>query len=141
MTDDAEAAKPKPVHWIASSRKDLRQFPKRVRSTFGQALFDAQTGQKHPGAKPLKGFGGAGVLEVVEDDSGSTYRAVYTVRFAGIIYVLHAIQKKSKTGRKTPVAVLDTVRARLKEAGKHYAQWAEQHKPAGAEPRSEADPR
>src|SRR6266851_2510603 len=100
--DDVEPAKPKPVHWVASSRKDLRKFPKRVRTTFGQALFDAQTGKKHPGAKPLKGFGGAGVLELVEDESGSTYRAVYTVKFAGIVYVLHAFQKKSKAASKTP---------------------------------------
>jgi phage-related protein len=131
MTDNVEGAKPKPVHWIASSRKDLRKFPKPVRTTVGQALFDAQTGKKHPDAKPLKGFGGAGVLEVIEDDSGSTYRAVYTVKFAGVVYVLHAFQKKSKAGIKTPAEEIEKVRARLKEAGKHYAEWVEQEKQEG----------
>ena len=93
--DHTEHRRPKPVFWIASSRKDLRRFPKGVRQTFGQALFDAQTGGKHADAKPLKGFHGAGVLEVIEDADGSTYRAVYTVKFAGAVYVLHAFQKKS----------------------------------------------
>ena len=80
---DTEPRRPKPVFWIASSRKDLKKFPKGVRQTVGQALFDAQTGGKHPDAKPLRGFGGAGVLEVVENDDGNAYRAVYTVKFAG----------------------------------------------------------
>src|SRR5262245_37930966 len=93
---ESEPDTPKPVFWIASSRKELRDFPKRVRRTFGQAIFDAQTGSKHPDAKPMKGFGGAGVLEVVEDEDGNTYRAVYTVKFAGVVYVLHAYQMKSK---------------------------------------------
>ena len=126
MPDDSERAKPKPVHWIASSRKDLRKFPKGVRLTFGQALYDAQTGGKHPAAKPLKGFGGGGVLEVVEDDAGNTYRAVYTVKFAGVVYVLHAFQKKSKAGTKTPAGDIAKVRTRLEEAQKHYARWAEE---------------
>jgi phage-related protein len=117
---------PKPVFWVASSRRDLRKFPKRVRSTFGQALYDAQTGGKHPDAKPLKGFGGAGVLEVVEDDDGKTYRAVYTVMFAGVVYVLHAFQKKSRSGIKTPAEEIDKVRTRLKEAEEHHAEWVEQ---------------
>ncbi len=114
---------PKPVFWVASSRRDLKQFPKGVRQTFGQALFDAQTGGKHPDAKSLKGFGGASVLEVVEDDDGSTYRAVYTVRFAGAVYVLHAFQKKSKAGAKTPAQDIQKVKARLREAAEHHAQW------------------
>jgi phage-related protein len=122
--DDAESRRPKPVFWVASSRKDLRKFPKGVRRTVGQALFDAQTGGKHPDAKPLKGFHGTGVLEVVEDDDGSTYRAVYTVKFAGIVYVLHAFQKKSKRGSKTPAAEIEKVKARLKEAEKHHAEWS-----------------
>jgi phage-related protein len=129
--DDPEPAEPKPVFWVASSRKDLRAFPKAVRTTFGQALYDAQTGGKHPGAKPLKGFGGAGVLEVVEDDDGNTYRAVYTVRFVGVVYVLHAFQKKSKAGIKTPAGDIDKVRARLREAEKHYAEWSEQQSQKG----------
>ncbi len=114
------------MFWVASSRKDARRFPKAVRQTVGQALFDAQTGGKHPNAKPLKGFKGAGVLEVVEDDDGSTYRAVYTVKFAGFVYVLHAFQKKSKAGRKTPAEELDVVKSRLREAEKHHAEWREQ---------------
>ncbi len=125
---DPESQKPKPVFWIASSRKDLKKFPRGVRHTIGQALFDAQTGGKHPDAKPLKGFKGAGVLEVVEDDDGSTYRAIYTVRFARVVYVLHAFQKKSKSGIKTPTEEIDKVKSRLKEAEKDYADWIEQQK-------------
>jgi phage-related protein len=116
----------KPVHWIGSSRHDLKEFPESVRRVFGQALFDAQHGRKHPDAKPLKGFGGAGVLEVVEDDNGNTYRAVYTVKFAGIVYVLHAFQKKSKAGTKTPPQEIAKIRSRLKDAEKLYAEWKEQ---------------
>jgi phage-related protein len=125
-TQDAEPRRPKPVFWVASSRKDLRKFPRRVRQTFGQALFDAQTGGKHPDTKPLKGFKGAGVLEVVEDDDGSTYRAVYTVKFAGVVYVLHAFQKKSKSGIKTPPEEIEKVKRRLKEAERDYAEWSGQ---------------
>jgi phage-related protein len=121
--DDSYQYRPKPVFWIASSRKNLKKFPKSVRQTFGQALFDAQTGEKHPDAKPLKGFGGAGVLEVVEDDDGSTFRAVYTVKFAGVVYVLHAFQKKSRKGSKTPAEEIEKVKARLKEAEEHHARW------------------
>ncbi len=126
--DDTEQRRPKPVLWVASNREDLQKFPKGVRQTVGQALFDAQTGGKHPDAKPLKGFHGAGVLQVVEDDDGSTYRAVYTVKFAGTVYVLHAFQKKSKSGRKTPAAEIEKVKDRLKEAEKHHAEWAAKQK-------------
>src|SRR5690349_12505249 len=121
--DEAEPRSPKPVFWVASSRKDLKKFPKGVRQVVGQALFEAQTGGKHPDAKPLKGFGGSGVLEVVEDDDGKTYRAVYTVKFAGAVYVLHAFQKKSKEGGKTPPQEIEKIKARLKEAAKHHAGW------------------
>lgn len=123
--DDTQQRPPKPVFWMASSRKDLKKFPKGVRQTFGQALFDAQTGGKHPHAKPLKGFQGAGVLEVVEDDDGNTYRAVYTVKFAGAVYVLHAFQKRSKSGIRTPAAEIEKVKARLQEAWKHHAEWTQ----------------
>lgn len=122
---------PKPVEWMGTSLRDLRRFPKGVRTVFGQALFDAQTGLKHPAAKPLKGFGGAGVLEVVEDESGNTYRAVYTVKFAGIVYVLHAFQKKSKSGIKTPSEEIEKVRRRLKDAEQHYAEWKEKNSRQG----------
>jgi phage-related protein len=131
MEPDDETDPPKPVFWEGSSRKDLRRFPKAVRLVVGQALFDAQTGKKHPDAKPLKGFGGAGVLEVVEDDDGNTYRAVYTVKFAGVVYVLHAFQKKSKRGSKTPVREIEKVRNRLKEAEKHHAEWVKEQERKG----------
>lgn len=126
--DDPEHRPEKPVFWVASSRKGLRKFPKEVRLTFGQALSDAQTDGKHPSAKPLRRLGGAGVLEVVEDDRGNTYRVVYAVKFAGAVYVLHAFPKKSKAGTKTPAEEIEKVRVRLKEAAKHHAEWAEQQK-------------
>jgi phage-related protein len=128
QTDEAEPSRPKPVFWVASSKKDLRRFPKSVRQTIGQALFDAQTGGKHPDAWPPKGFSGAGVLEVVDDDDGNTYRAVYTVRFAGVVYVLHAFQKKSKTGIRTPAEEIRKVKTRLKDAEKDYAKWLDEQK-------------
>lgn len=112
----------KPVQWVGSSLSDVREFPKSVRVTIGQALFDAQSGGKHPAAKPLKGFGGAGVVEIVEDDDGSTYRAVYTVKYAGVVYVLHAFQKKSKTGSRTPPGELATIHRRIRAAQEHYGQ-------------------
>ena len=91
----------KPFRWIAGSRDDLRDFPEEVRLV-GGALWEAQKGRKAPWAKPLKGYGGTGVVEIVDDHDGDTYRAVYTVRFAGFVYVLHAFQKKSKSGIATP---------------------------------------
>ena len=88
----------------------------------GYALYQAQIGKKHPNAKPLKGFGGAGVLEIVTDHVGDTFRAVYTVKFACAIYVLHAFQKKSKSGIKTPTEELELVKQRLKSAESDYKQ-------------------
>jgi phage-related protein len=113
----------KPLLWVGSSKKDLRDFPQEARRTMGFALFQAQAGGKHVDAKPLKGFGGAGVLEVVADDQGSAFRAAYSVKFAGAVYVLHAFQKKSKKGVKTPKAELDLIRRRLKSAEEHYEEW------------------
>ena len=86
----------KPLVWIASSKRDLKTFPEAVKDVVGYALYLAQIGRKHEAAKPLRGFGSAGVLEVVEDNVGGTYRGVYTVRFAGVVYVLHCFQKKSQ---------------------------------------------
>ena len=106
----------KPVSWIGSSYKDFRAFPDGVQDVMGYALYQAQVGSKHGNAKPLKGFGGAGVLEVVTDHVGDTFRAVYTVRFAATIYVLHAFQKKSKAGIRTPAEELELIRRRLKAA-------------------------
>ena len=108
------ATRSKPLLWVGSVRADLRAFPTKVRRNIGYALYFAQWGDKHPSAKPLKGFGGAGVLEIIEDHDGNTYRAVYTVRFARAIYVVHAFQKKSKTGIATPKSVIDLIRSRLK---------------------------
>lgn len=110
----------KPVYWVGSSRDDVRGFPDEVRREVGFALHFAQRGEKHPSAKPLKGFKGAGVLEVVEDRQGDTYRAVYTVRFANAVYVLHAFKKKSKTGIKTPRHEIDLIESRLKKAKVDY---------------------
>ena len=113
-------APPKPVRWVGSSKDDLSGFPEEVRRRVGGALWDAQRGLKAPYAKPLRGFGGAGVLEIVDDYDGDTYRAVYTVRFAGVVYVLHAFQKKSKSGKATPKAELDLIKQRLRRATEDY---------------------
>lgn len=106
----------KPLNWIASAKKDLLAMPVDVVDVMGFALHLAQTGEKHPQAKVLKGFGSAGVLEVVEDDDGNTYRAVYTVRFTNVVYVLHCFQKKSHKGIATPKMDIDLIHARLKLA-------------------------
>jgi phage-related protein len=106
----------KPLEWIASSYKDLMALPVDVRRLFGFALSLAQMGDKSDSAKVLQGFGGAGVLEVVECDVGGTYRAVYTVKFPEAVFVLHCFQKKSKRGIATPKEDMDIIRARLKVA-------------------------
>ncbi len=113
--------KPKALVWVGGSRRDMRAMPKEIRRSFGLTLYAVQTGETPPGAKVLRGFGGAGVLELIEDDAGGTYRAVYTVRFATAIYVLHVFQKKSKRGRETPQRDIDLVRERLKRAGELHA--------------------
>ena len=112
----------RPLYWMGSSRDDVREFPVDVRQAVGFALWQAQLGRKHRDAKVLKGFGGAGVLELVKDHDGNTFRAVYTVRFAGAVYVLHAFQKKSKTGIKTPKDETELIRRRLKAAEKNHEQ-------------------
>ena len=101
----------KKVVWLGSSRKNLRAFPAPVRDHIGYALYMAQCGSKHPDAKPLSGFGGAGVLEVVSDYRGDTFRAVYTLRFADTLFVLHAFQKKSQRASRRD---LDLARHRLR---------------------------
>jgi phage-related protein len=112
--------RPKRLEWIGTSRKDMQDLPLPIRRAFGYALYAAQLGEKPPDTKPLKGFGGAGVLEVIEGHRSDTYRAVYTVRFAGIICVLHAFQKKSKHGIETPKGELDLIKKRLREAEDIY---------------------
>src|ERR1700722_11695077 len=112
----------KPLEFVGSSKDDLSGFPLEVKRGVGFALRAAQKGGKHPDAKPLTGFAGAGVLEVVSDFDGDTFRAVYTVKFKGAIYVLHAFQKKSKTGIRTPQAEIDRIKSRLKRATELYAE-------------------
>jgi phage-related protein len=111
-----EEASFKPVIWVGSSRKDLREFPEPVQDRMGYALYVAQRGGKHRDAKALRGFGGAGVVEVIQDYGGDTFRAVYTLRYAGAVYVLHAFQKKSKSGRETPRREMESIQQRLREA-------------------------
>jgi phage-related protein len=101
---------------LGSSRKDLREFPDDAKSELGYALFVAQCGGRHRKAKPLSGFGGAGVVEIVVDHRGGAFRTVYAVRFASAIYVLHAFQKKSKRGAATPQSDIRMVEQRLREA-------------------------
>ena len=114
----------KPVAWIGSSKRDLKRFPDDVQHVFGFAILEAQRGKKHPTAKPLRGYGGASVLEAVEDHDGSTYRAVYTVNFKRVVYVLHMFQKKSVKGVKTPKHEIELIDARLKVAASHYKEWS-----------------
>jgi phage-related protein len=120
VTDGTAA---KPIRWIGSSRDDVRGFPEPVRLRVGGALWEAQIGRKVAWAKPLKGFGGAGVLEIVDDHDGDTYRAVYTVRFAGVVYVLHAFQKKSKRGIATPQHEIALIQQRLRRAEEDFSAW------------------
>lgn len=118
-------AQGKPLFWVGPSLDDLREFPEGVRRVMGFALRRAQDGGKHISAKPLRGFGGSGVLEIVEEDDGSAYRAVYTVKFAGAVYVLHAFQKKSTKGVATPKREIDLIGERLRRAEEHYSGWHE----------------
>ncbi|TCL04549.1 type II toxin-antitoxin system RelE/ParE family toxin [Sodalis ligni] len=109
----------KPLFWLGSTKKDLTSLPDDVQDVFEFALHLAQAGGKHPDAKAMKGFGGGGVIEVVEDYSTNTYRAVYTVKFSDAVYVLHVFQKKSTSGIATPKPDMDKINERLKQAEKH----------------------
>ena len=111
----------KPLVWVRSSKEDLKEFPETAQSHIGFALQMAQRGGKHSGAKPMRGFGGASIIEIVEDYGGDTYRVVYTVKFEVAIYVLHAFKKKSKTGTATPKHELSLIGERLKHAQKLHA--------------------
>lgn len=113
MADDAPV---KPVIWVGASLKDLREFPAPVQDHMGYALYVAQRGGKHQDAKVLSGFGGAGVLEVIKDYRGDTFRAVYTLKYAGTVFVLHAFQKKSRSGGQTPRGDIALIKQRLREA-------------------------
>jgi phage-related protein len=112
----------KSVIWIGSSRRDLREMPQQVRRDIGQALYAAQQGVTDPAAKPLKGFGGARVMEIVERYRADAYRAVYTAHFENAVYVLHVFQKKSKSGIATPKQEIELIRRRLAEAERHYRE-------------------
>jgi len=116
---------PKPVRWVGTSLRDLRSFPASVKKEIGHALFTAQQGETDPAAKPLKRFGGAGVIEIVASHRGNAWRAVYTVRFRDAIYVLHVFQKKSTKGIATPAREMDLVRRRLAEAERDHGERQE----------------
>ena len=105
----------KPIVWLGDSLRALKSFPASVQDEVGYALFLAQGGDTHVAAKPLKGLG-PGVLEVVSDHRGDTFRAVYTVRLADRVFVLHAFQKKSRHGIATPQADIELIKRRLKQA-------------------------
>lgn len=122
MAKPSKPKRHKSVHFVGTSRKDLKALPKGARAVFGFAILLAENGMKHPDAKPMAGFGGAGVLEVVEDLDGDAYRAVYTVQFGSTVYVLHAFKKKSKVGSKTPPRDMELILKRFKEAEEHYKQ-------------------
>jgi phage-related protein len=107
----------------------LKAFPEEVRGSVGYALHLAQRGEEPVSAKALKGFGGRSVLEIVDDFDGDTYRAVYTVRFGEVIYVLHAFQKKSKKGIATPKHTIALIKSRLREAEQHYRSWQKEGRP------------
>ena len=110
----------KPLDFIGSSREDLKEFPDEVKQDIGYALFEAQRGQKPAATKPLQGFGGAGVLEIIERHEGDAYRAVYTVKFCSVVYVLHCFQKKAKHGIKTPQQEIALIKQRLQTAERDY---------------------
>lgn len=113
----------KPIIWVASTKSDLISLPDEVQDEIGHALYQAQKGEKSDKAKPFKGFGSAAVLEIVESDSGGTYRAVYTVKFKEAIAVLHVFQKKSKQGIATPKQDVDLIKSRFKLAEQKYEAW------------------
>jgi len=117
---NVERVVPKSVVWVGSSKENLKAFPEPVQKGVGYGLWFAQIGSKHPHAKVLRGFGGAGVVEIIEDWEGNTYRAVYTVRFRDFVYVLHCFQKKSKRGAQTPSADVALIKSRLRLAEADY---------------------
>jgi phage-related protein len=112
----------RPLVWLGSSRRDLRVFPRQARREIGLALYAAQNGETDPAAKPLKGFGGAAVMEIVSEDQRGAWRAVYTVRFAEAVYVLHAFQKKSKSGISTPKQEIELIKRRLADAFRRHRE-------------------
>ncbi len=122
MYNGISAGRLKPVRWVGSSLSDLRSFPAEVQRDAGYAIYAAQKGQLDPSAKPMKGFGGASVHEIVAPFDGDTFRAIYTVRLKDVVYVLHAFQKKSKTGRATPKREIEMIQRRLAIAERDYEE-------------------
>jgi len=122
MYNQGVLARPKQLRWVGSSLSDLRRFPKSVQRHVGRALFAAQSGIEHPDVKALQGFRGRSVLEIRTDDNKNTWRTVYTVRFADVVYVLHAFQKKAKSGIATPRPELELIQARLAAAERHHRE-------------------
>jgi phage-related protein len=110
----------KPLRFIASALDDLKEFPEDVQDVMGYALDLAQHGRKHPDAKPLRGFSGAGVLEIVDNFDGDTYRAIYTVKFKGVVYLLHSFQKKSKHGIAMTQQDKNLIKQRFQKAQEDY---------------------
>ena len=129
MTERIPPLPVKPLRWVGPSKDELMAFPDAVRKEMGHALYVAQTGGKAGNAKPLHGFGGAGVLEIVEDHAGETYRAVYTVKLAGAVYVLHCFQKKSKRGSETPKQIISVIKQRLRTAIEFHERVKRTQKP------------
>jgi len=121
----------KPVSWIGRTKQDLSALHQDVRDAVSQALFEAQKGGKHAKAKALSGYGDAGVLEIVTDHEGDTFRTVYTVRWPDCVYVVHMFQKKSKSGIKTPKADLDLIDERMKRITKARAEAAKAKRKKG----------
>ncbi|OJU80332.1 MAG: addiction module toxin RelE [Chlamydia sp. 32-24] len=113
----------KPIIWVASTKKDLISLPDDVQDEIGHALYQAQKGEKSDKAKAFKGFGNGSVLEIVESDSGGTYRAVYTVKFKEAIAILHVFQKKSKQGIATSKQDVELIKSRFKLAEQKYEEW------------------
>lgn len=126
----------RPLHWMGSSKRDLIKLSDDVKDSVGFALELAQAGERHPDAKPLSGFGDRQVLEVVANDPGGTYRAVYTVRLAHAVYVLHVFQKKSVRGIKTPQHDVELIRERLRAATEHHRSHYERQGKEGRKGRS-----
>lgn len=111
------------VYWVGSSKKDLMKLPRTIQRQIGYSLHLVQIEQEDNDSKPLKGFGSAKVREIIKDDSEGTYRAVYTVEFKEMIYVLHVFKKKSKTGIATPKHEIELIKRRLKDAQDIYKEW------------------
>lgn len=127
MATERERPALKPLEWVGSSKMDLIGLPESVRKEFGHQLHLVQAGERPIGAKPLRGFGGASVLELSSDFDGNTIRAIYTVRFPRSVFVLHVLQKKSKKGIATPKADLEVLKQRLKSAAERYRQIHERN--------------